>query len=275
MEFDIRKAIERAENLPTFSITGQRALRLISEPNVDLQDLGQVISGDQSLTSKLLQVSNSTAFGLPRQVTKVAEALAYIGLDESRRIILVATTHFMFGGTQDFSTWHHAILTAYLAEGLARRSGLAISTHEAYLAGLLHDVGKTFIQKNVPFGYREVIGPLALKMGRLNAELSLFGMDHAEVGSLMMKRWNMVEGVRLAVQAHHNFLDAQRIPIAYAVRTANLIAHLGDKLCSEPNDLSERTIQAFGLQGENALQTLRDEMEKKVSEFQSKIAVLV
>ena len=215
MEFDIQKAIQKIENLPTFSQAGRRALAMLSEPNVNQDDLAIVIKSDQALTAKILSAVNSPIFGLYREIKNLNEALRFLGLNETRKMVFVATTHFLFGGTQDYKTWRHAILSATIAEQLSETCIEPINKNDAYLAGLLHDVGKTFIEKIVPVVYRQVLPSLTQEMGRLNAELSLFGMDHTEIGGIMLENWNFNEQLVNAVAYHHSPVFAFSDPLGH------------------------------------------------------------
>lgn len=275
MEFDIRKAIEKIENLPTFSQAGRRALAMLSEPHVNHDDLAVVIKSDQALTTKILSAVNSPVFGLTREIKNLGEALRFLGLDQARKMIFVATTHFLFGGTQDYQTWHHAILSGYIAEDLAGKTAVKINPNDAYLAGLLHDVGKTFIEKVVPLAYRQVLPSLTKEMGRLDAELSLFGLDHTEIGAMMLTHWNFNDQFVNAVAYHHAPVFAFSDPLGHLLWVTNQIAHFDDNLASDDAKISTRTFDFLGINSIEQMMLIKNKAKKDVQEFQKKLESLL
>lgn len=275
MEFDIQKAIQKIENLPTFSQAGRRALAMLSEPNVNQDDLAIIIKSDQALTAKILAAVNSPVFSLQREISNLGEALRFLGLSETRKMVFVATTHFLFGGTQDYKTWQHAILSATIAEKLSETCIEQINKNDAYLAGLLHDVGKTFIEKIVPVVYRQVLPSLTQEMGRLNAELSLFGMDHTEIGGMMLDSWNFNEQFVNAVSYHHSPVFAFANPLGHLVWVTNQTAHLDDHEASDDGKITTRTIEFLGLHSINQLEDIKNKAQVEVDIFLKKMEALL
>ncbi len=275
MQFDIEKAIEKTENLPTFSQAGRRALAMLSEPNVNQDDLAVVIKSDQALTTKILSSVNSPVFGLSREIKYLGEALRFLGLSETRKMVFVATTHFLFGGTQDYQTWYHAILSGYIAEQLAERGNVKLNPNDAYLAGLLHDVGKTFIEKVVPFVYRQILPTLTEEMGRLNAELSLFGLDHTEIGAKMLSHWNFNQQFIDAIAYHHSPVFAFADPLGHLIWITNQIAHLDDHTASDDAKISHRTFTFLGMDSIQQMIEVKNKAKKEVDDFQKKLESLL
>lgn len=275
MQFDINKEIQKVENLPTFSQAGRRALAMLSEEYVNQDDLAIIIKSDQALTTKILSAVNSPVFGTMREIKDLSEALRFLGLSETKKMVFVATTHFLFGGTQDYETWRHAILCGYIAEKLSKQCIEPINANDAYLCGLLHDIGKTFIEKVVPFVYRQVLPSLTEEMGRLNAELSLFGMDHTEIGGIMLEHWNFDDGFVNAISYHHSPVFAFSNPLGHLLWATNQIAHIDDGKASDDAKFTDRTLQFLGGKKITELIQIKNEAVKEVDEFQSKLESLL
>jgi len=275
MLFDLQTAIEKADNLPTFSMAGRKALAMLSEENVNLDELAMIIRSDQALTSKILRAVNSPAFGLYREIKLVDEALRYLGLVETKKLVFVATTHFLFGGTQDIETWRHAILTGYIAETLAEKIVPKINISDAYLIGLMHDIGKTFIEKVVPIVYRQVLPSLTEELGRLDAELSLFGIDHTEIGAQMLQFWNFDKHLCNAIAYHHSAVFAFSDPMGHLAWVANQVAHLADGRASDEAKITEKTFSFLNLKEISDLEKIRSESLKKVDDFQKKLEAIL
>jgi HD-like signal output (HDOD) protein len=133
--------------LPAFSPASQRAVKLINTENVKMPELAAAIGADQILTIDLLRIVNSSAFDLPRQISKVQEAISYVGLEQTRRLIYAATARTMFGQRQSREMWQHSITSAFVAEGLSYFSTDSfLDPNEAFVAGLVYDLEKQFCE---------------------------------------------------------------------------------------------------------------------------------
>ena len=120
----IRTEIEQGDNLPSFTSAGQKALSLIKQENIGIPELSKTILHDPGMTAAILRVVNSTFYGLQRNITKVPEAISYIGLSETKHIIYVAFARSLFGAGLSGKSWRHSVATAFIAEGIAKFSKL-------------------------------------------------------------------------------------------------------------------------------------------------------
>jgi putative nucleotidyltransferase with HDIG domain len=220
----IRNEIEQGDNLPSFSSAGQKALSLIKVENIGIPELSKTILHDPGMTAAILRVVNSTFYGLQRNITKVPEAISYIGLSETKHIIYVAFARSLFGVGLSGKSWRHSVATAFIAEGIAKFSSLDIE--EAYICGLLHDIGKTFLQSRIAPRYYSIMAALenVEKAEVVDSERRVFGYDHAAIGEMLLRRWNFADRFAQAVGMHHT-PDQPDQALSQVVALANQIAH--------------------------------------------------
>jgi HD-like signal output (HDOD) protein len=181
--------------------------RVVADPAAGLAEVSAIVEREVSLTAKVLQVVNSSFFGLPRRVTTVGHAVAYLGANVIRALVLsheiagIASarplpTEFSLAAHQE-----HAMRVAGLARRIAGGGGAA---DDAFLAAVLHDVGELLLATQRPDWLRESAAlardrglPLHL------AEAELFGASHAEVGAYLVGLWGLPSRIVEAVAYHH------------------------------------------------------------------------
>jgi len=209
-----------------------KALRMTQDPNCAPRDLHQVVSQDQALCARILRIVNSALYGLSREVATIRHAIALLGLDTIRSIILAATAHDVLGSgigrSADLGSKllaEHSWAVAVAARIIAHRTRQG-NPEEAFLAGLMHDIGKTVLNKNVPKEYSQVLNEVYCQGSTFHdAELMLFGFSHQHVGALVADRWNFPPRLCQAIGFHHTVHDAPDHPeFASVVNLADLFS---------------------------------------------------
>jgi HD-like signal output (HDOD) protein len=199
-------SVASAPPLPTASI---EVIRLIQNPDVPSVKIAQAIEYDPSLTTNVLRLANSSFFGFPRSVSTVKDALFRLGTNQVFQLVVAATVgkmsqrpvrgYDLSGG----DLWDHLVGTAIGAVKLAQALKLDIPSY-TFTAALTHDVGKvvlgTFVEVDA-----ESIRKLAYK-GKIpfeQAEQLVLGIDHAEVGALLLEHWKLPAYLVKVVRWHH------------------------------------------------------------------------
>ncbi len=149
-----------------------------------------------------MSAANSALLNLSTQVTTVRQAIARIGMEPARQIVTAAAVRKLFDAEQSRTLWNHSLDVAETAANIARRSG-RVDSEEAFLAGLMHDVGKLVIM-NLP------AAPVA-RQERLTrsgcpdpiVERILLGMDHAAISARVLRGWRFAPSIISAVECHH------------------------------------------------------------------------
>jgi HD-like signal output (HDOD) protein len=180
-----------------------------SRSDASVEEIGAIIGRDIGMTAQVLKLTNSAFFGLGRQFSSAVEAVAYLGLDTIKSLVLSIHAFSQFdkaetGALKIESLWNHSLQVAGSAKRISKLEGQEPkATEEAFTAGLLHDIGKLVLAVNLPDEYTE-----ATRLAHSGLELSLaehlvFGANHADVGGYLIGLWGLPVPVVEAVALHH------------------------------------------------------------------------
>lgn len=206
----------------------------MASPAASLEAIGKLISTDPSLAAKILQLANAAVLGLHLEVARLDEAVAYLGFDVTRCLVLLAHTFAEFDklAPEHFSAetlWSHSALVARFAKEVAALHGLSTDEEEqAYTGGLLHDLGKVVLAANLPEKFSQALRRKRRDRITLQSiEAELFGADHAELGACLLGIWGLPVAVVESVGVHHNpsRSSSTRFSPVAAVHIANAFAH--------------------------------------------------
>jgi HD-like signal output (HDOD) protein/CheY-like chemotaxis protein len=204
--------IAQMRQMPSPPTTYFKVVEEIRSPNASLERIGQYIAEDPAITAKVLQLANSAVFGLELQVSQPLEAIAYIGLETTKALVLLAHTVSSFEKTKlaGFSVeglWRHSVSVGQIAQKIAlmEKGGLEVA-EQAFAAGLLHDLGKLILCANLPDLFAKILA-LAReeKCAYWDAEMQLLpNAGHAELGGCILGIWGLPRPIVEAVALHHS-----------------------------------------------------------------------
>lgn len=197
-----QQLVESVYRLPVFPAAALQALALASEQEVDFQFLEKLASSDQVLAGSLIKVANSARFSPARSIASIRQAISYIGLEAARKILMAAVLEPLFGSANLCHLWRHSLEAAQFCERLARETGRH-DPEEAFLAGLVHDVGRLALGRlsgETAAAYQRL---LAKGCAPVFAELALLRFDHAELSGDILRVWNFPNHLVEAVRRHH------------------------------------------------------------------------
>ena len=205
----VEEILQSVNSLRPMPANIARLLKEIDSPNVSISTLAGLISLDQALASLVLQMSNSASLGYPRTCSTLYEAIMQIGLGRLKTILLASNaTEMLKHGLRGYrigegELWHHSLVTAVASEWLAQALRYP-KTEEAYVSGLLHDLGKLFLDQFVLEDYPTIVDYVKRYHLQLwQVEERLLGIDHARVGGLIAERWNFPIKLVDAIRFHH------------------------------------------------------------------------
>lgn len=233
MKLGLKGFIEKLGKLPTLPPVALRLISAAEDEATSLKQIARLIESDQSLTSKLLKVANSAQFGRSRQVASVDRAIQLLGLDMVRSIVLSIVVVDLFKeeesrAFQMVEFWHHAGACAAASELLAEPLQYP-RPQEAFVAGLLHDVGKLVFFQWDRDRYEEVVASAAGK-SLLEAEEEALGMGHTLAGKMLLESWRFPDCLVQAAWLHHQpveeFSCGSFHRLAFVVKCANSLCHL-------------------------------------------------
>jgi len=236
-ELDIVQVIRRIRDLPPLPSIVLDLIASFEREDVDVAVLAEKISRDPALAAKMLRMANSSFYGLPSKVGTVHQAITVLGFDSARALAVAGSVMAVFDGAQcgdiDIAQfWRHSIAAALCARGLARHAGLA--QDHAFLAGLLHDVGRLVLATGFPEQYARVVADCALAGTTLSeGEMRILGVDHQHVGLLLAAAWKFPLPIQRAISQHHAPAGLDLAELAGLIHAANAVVQALDLGCGE------------------------------------------
>jgi putative nucleotidyltransferase with HDIG domain len=207
----VREYVGKIDALPTQSQTYLHLTKALGSASASIHEISNMIAHDPALTSKVLQTVNSAMFGPARRITSVMEAVQLIGFQVLRALVLgIQVFDFFQNNALKVSLnqlWAHSLDTALRAKRLSALEDMPDSAcDEAFLSGLLHDIGKVALAASSPHEYQRLWAEHRRHSRALReAESREFGATHAEVGAYLLKLWGLPETIIEAVELHHKF----------------------------------------------------------------------
>ena len=219
--------VASVEHLPLFTGTAMQLIRSVDREDVTTAELARLISTDAALVAHLLRIVNSTFYGLSRRIGTVSEALAVLGIDLVRRTVIASVLQRpLFAYLHDTAVvrtfWRHGLLCAALARHLALQKNL--NGEVAYLAGLMHDVGRLTMLMEYPQEADVLLRVSSDDDLATAREIERFGFDHAQVGAALLEVWDLPPPIVDAALRHADETEPGE-PLAGSVWQANLISH--------------------------------------------------
>jgi putative nucleotidyltransferase with HDIG domain len=230
-KIDMETLLQAVDDLPSLPQVAIGVLRATGDPGSDAKGVARLISTDQVLTSKVLKLANSAFYGLPRKVTTVSEAVVLLGMNTIRGLALAVSTYdvlrkeyegYSLGKGQ---LWRHSVAVALCSQLIAKTKKLPMD-EEYFVAGLLHDIGKVVLSTYVGAEFARILDlAVTESISFLDAERSILGFDHAQVGSTIARRWNLPDVLVNAIEFHH---EPERSP---DLRPTLAAVHVADIVC--------------------------------------------
>ena len=207
-----QELIANLGDLPPLPAVAAQVLRLAADPDSSSEDLQKVIATDQALTTQILKISNSAMFGMMREVKTLSQAIMTLGFSTIKSVVIASSAKNLYArgsvGLQERLLWEHSLVTALSSRAFAKSLRFP-RVEEAFLAGLMHDIGKSVMGLKFPDRYGTMIRQVYnQEADGLELELETFGFDHCMVGEALLRAWNLAESLADAVRWHHHPAEA-------------------------------------------------------------------
>ena len=240
--------LQQLEELPTLPAVALRLLEVTADDQSSLDEVVALIGSDPSLTARILQLVHRADVGVRGEVSSIHRAVVLLGFEAVRSAVLAVSVFQSFGSLSErraphFSRdefWKHCVATACCAELMAaeiaahegRRAADALDPAEAFICGLLHDLGKIALETILPKSFSRVVEAADLLRGNIaDVERTVIGLDHMVVGKRLAERWQLPTVVRDCAWLHGQ--SPQALPSTVKQpRMVNLIT-LADLLVRE------------------------------------------
>jgi len=218
--------VQRLDRLHSAPKVAQQVLQLTRDPGSNIDDLVKCIEHDPGLAAKILQVVNSSKYGVARQITSIKHGVSYLGKDAIRMLTIsfsmVESLTKRSKGRIFADYWQRALTIASISSHLASHHK-CLKKDEAYTAGLLADVGILVFSQVDRERYSLIYESYPHGDALLKGEQQYFGFDHALLGGRLLDHWDIPQEIVTAVENHHG--TAQHgCPLGIALRAGSLLA---------------------------------------------------
>jgi HD-like signal output (HDOD) protein len=208
-----------------------KIFELMETNQASAQSLGSVISRDPSLTARLLRIVNSPFYGFPQRIDTVSRAVTVIGVSELYNLVVTVSAITSFSRIPNFivnidTFWRHSVSCGILARELARQCKV-LHPERLFVAGILHDIGSLVMYHRAPDRIKNLL--LAAQGNETvlqHLERKEFGFTHADIGGLLLSRWQLPKLLHEAVRFHHDPASAPEARLEAA------IVHIADALAN-------------------------------------------
>lgn len=265
--------VNKIHTLPSLPAVVMELLSSIGQNNADINQLSAIVSKDQALSAKALRLANSSFYGMQWKVTTMPQAVSILGVNSLRILVTAAAvigrfptknqTGFDFQGF-----WQHSIATAVCTRLIAKRAD--INPESAFMAGLLHDIGRLVLVTGFPEQYQAAMNYRAEHdCVMLEAERATLSCDHAAVGHALAEHWRFPPAIQMAVAGHHAPDKQWSGGLTNLVHVADAIVHALDLSANEDDlvpPLSPNAWNSLSLDRETMLQIL-GETESQFNEM--------
>jgi len=266
-------------NLPSMPQVLVQLIDGCHDPEIKLQSIARIVDKDAAISAKLLQLVNSAFIGARKAFTNVEQAVVYLGVDTIRNLAISIAVQQVFRRVETNGLlsidrfWHHSYLNALLAEKIAIATGYH-DPSEAYLAGLMHDIGKLLLWMAFPGKY----APLLLKgvrchNGRLAfLEEEKLHINHCQAGAWLCEQWQLPTLLADAIRYHHHPIDEveQALPLTKISCLADLLSH-----SDIPGPDSLETANRFFRLSPQQVNALYDGLEEQIEQLANQLGILI
>lgn len=202
-------AVKKVNSFATLPEVTSKIIATVEDPKSTAGTLHKIVSHDPALVTRIMKVVNSAFYGLPGQIGSIERAIVLLGLNAIKNIAVAASLGQLFRGAKlcDGFTpkdlWTHCIAVGVTARELAKQMKLPVAD-EAFLAGMIHDVGLLISLQTAPEQLRQVC-EIAKSSDRafIDLEREVMGMDHQQLGTCLAEQWRFPKNCQLVAGYHH------------------------------------------------------------------------
>ena len=274
MDAHLLERIKSCPSLPSLPAIAMQVLDLAQKQEVDINEIARIISKDPALSGKILRTVNSSFYNRAQAVSTISHALVILGLQSVKTLVLgfSLVSNLSKSSTSGFKHlvyWKHSIVAATAARSLAAKLGI-VQQEEAFLCGLLADIGMLVLDQVLGEDYSKAIAPAQSHHEVPRLEQAAFEATHAEVSGILAEQWKLPPLLTTPITMHHAasaVSDPQIRKLAEVVQIASRCADVFVDKDAAPAiaEVREQT-KVHGLDAA-ATDALLDEIGKKTKEI--------
>jgi HD-like signal output (HDOD) protein/signal transduction histidine kinase len=259
-------------SLPTLPNILLNLLDACNQESVDLDEIADLVEKDPSLSAKMLKLVNSAYFGLPKKIEGIGQAVVYVGTSTIKNMAICTCVYEAFPNSNTSEIfnlkkfWLHSLKSAFITKAIAFEMNLD-QPDEAFLSGLLHDIGKLLLWTNFRIDYEGILQRCLDPSQLVAEEKHALGATHSQVGAWLLKHWCFQSGIADSVGYHHETPErvAQAFPMTQAVWIANRLSQANDKAVREGLTLAQKILDISYEAGSSLIEKASQEA-KEVAE---------
>ena len=205
--------LQKIYSLPAMSGIMLEVSKLLDDPTTTTSDLSHMIGKDQGMSSKVLTIANSPLYGLPRKVSTIDFAIMIIGFQDVKNIVVALSMIEAFKGEDNpymdqKEFWMHSLLTGNAAKRISEDLGYKFGA-EAFVAGLLHDLGIPILNKYFTKSFDKIAKVIQSEEKSVEeAQIEELGLNHQKIGFILAENWNLPVQLCEVIKNHHKPEDA-------------------------------------------------------------------
>lgn len=230
--YRIKRITESIIGLPTLPTIVSKMIELVDNPRTSAASLARLISSDQTLTARILKLANSAYYGFPREISTVNMAIVVLGFNTVKDMGLSLSVFDVFKNQENSSVfditrfWEHSIGCGVASRMLARNYH-SRNASEAFVAGLLHDIGKIILNQYFHQEFLQIMDMVVHGSTLEDAEENIIGTTHAQIGAWLAEKWNLPEIISKTILYHHQPWCAKKESVLVCTVTlADYLCHL-------------------------------------------------
>lgn len=230
----LQKAVAKVTEISSLPEITNKIVEVVEDPRATAHDMHEIVKNDPALAAKILKVVNSAFYGLPAQIASLDRAIVMLGLSAVKNIALAASLARLFKPgalSERFEArdlWRHCVGVGVCARMLTKAAN-GVQNDEAFVAGLVHDMGLLVEYQIFPEQLRDVINRVQSRGEDFcTVERELIGADHQAFGAALSMKWKFPPLLRCVISHHHN-----PEPLKPEFKKAVAIIYLADHICCQ------------------------------------------
>lgn len=238
-------------DLPVFHPIALRLQAMLADHNFTMEEVAKVANEDQAMATQILKIANSSSYRGRMRVETIKEAVIRLGAQQVSNLAMAASQAGLHASDNPVidafmrEMWLHSHACALGCRWLAENTGHRLLADQAYMAGLLHDVGKLYLLKALERLTNAGVAHAALERELL---MEIFTEMHVEQGVRIMEHWNLPLAYHAAVSRHHAGVCDPDDPVVTVVRLVNVASrNVGLSLSVEPPQPAQELPEAAEL----------------------------
>lgn len=208
--------LENIKDLPTLPSVYFKLNQLLKDNQASIEKVSHIIEIDPAMSSRILHLVNSAFYGVRSESSSISHAIMIMGFNAVKNAVVsvaILDTFSFKDRYQNFNIaefWGHAVSVAVLSKQLAERSRL-VAPEDAFIAGLLHDIGKIIMLKYFKEDFGKVWKTMQeTKCSFADAEQEVASIDHVQIGAYLARKWQLPEHIIQAIAGHHYYISSSQ-----------------------------------------------------------------